>query len=117
MARVRATLARHRRKKRVLKQTKGQFGQKKSRFAQAARSLNKGRAYQFRDRKVRKREFRKLWIIRINAACREQGITYSSFIKGLNTAKVQVNRKMIAELAVSAPEAFRKLFDVAKAGK
>ena len=117
MARVRATVSRHRRKKRVLKQTKGQFGQRKSRFSQAARSLNKGLAYQFRDRKVRKREFRSLWIIRINAACREEGITYSSFIKGLNAAKVQVNRKMIADLAVNAPEAFKKLIEVAKTAK
>ena len=73
--------------------------------------------YAYRDRKVRKREFRNLWIIRINAACREVGITYSRFIKGLNQAKIQIDRKVIADLAVRSPEAFQKLVDIAKAGQ
>ena len=117
MARVGHAVATRRRKKRVLKQTKGQFGHRSKRFRQAKRSLMKGLVYAYRDRKVRKREFRSLWIIRINAACREAGITYSRFIKGLNQAKIAIDRKLIADLAVHSPEAFRKLVDIAKVGQ
>ena len=115
MARVGHAVATRRRKKRVLKQTKGQFGQRKSRFRQAKKSLNRGLVYAFRDRKVKKRAFRQLWTIRINAACRESGISYSRFINGLNNAKVLVNRKMLAELAVSSPDAFKQLVKLASA--
>lgn len=114
MVRVRHAVSTHKRKKRVLKQTKGQFAQKSTRYRQAKRSLIKGLAYAFRDRKVKKRQFRQLWIVRINAACQEAGITYSRFMKGVKQAKIGVDRKMIAELAVFSPDAFQKLVEMAK---
>ncbi len=114
MVRVRHAVSTHKRKKRVLKQTKGQFAQKSTRYRQAKRSLIKGLAYAFRDRKVKKRQFRRLWIVRINAACQEAGITYSRFMKGIKQAKIAVDRKMIADLAVSSPDAFQKLVELAK---
>ena len=114
MVRVRSVLTAHRRKKKVLKQAKGQFGHRSRRYKQAKNSVVKGLTYAYRDRKVKKREFRRLWIIRISAACNELGVTYSRFIKGLNDANVEMNRKVISELAVSSPAAFKKLVDVAK---
>ena len=114
MARIKTSVASHKRKKRLLKQAKGQFGHRSKRFRQAVKSVTRGLAYQYRDRKVKKREFRSLWIVRINAACQNEGISYSRFIKGLNSAKVGVDRKIIAELAVSQPEAFKKLVSLAK---
>ena len=114
MVRIKHSVATHKRKKRVLKRTKGQFGHKKNRYRQAIKSLIKGMTYAYRDRKQRKREFRNLWIVRINAACREAGISYSRFIKGLNGAQVSINRKMLADLAVHSPETFRQLVKVAQ---
>lgn len=114
MVRIKHSVSTHRRKKRVLKQAKGQFGQKSRRYQQARRSLMKAMVYAYRDRKVRKRELRSLWIIRINAACRESGISYSRFIKGLQEAKVGINRKMMAELAVNSPVAFKRLVQMAQ---
>lgn len=115
MARVKHAVSSLRKKKRVLKATKGQFGHRKSRYKQAKRSLIKAMRYAYRDRKVKKREFRALWNIRINAACRENGLTYSRFIKGLINAKVEINRKALADLAVTSPDGFKKLIDLAKA--
>jgi large subunit ribosomal protein L20 len=115
MVRVRSVLSAKRRKKRVLKRTKGQFGQKHSRYQQAKRSLLKGMVYSYRDRKVRKRDFRALWIVRISAACQEAGTTYSRFMSGLKRAKVTLDRKVLSELAVSSPSAFKKLITLAKA--
>ena len=114
MVRVRGVHSAHRRKKRVLKQAKGQFGQRSRRYQQAKRSIIKGLVYAYRDRKVKKREFRGLWIIRINAACQEAGITYSRFIQGLKNARVEINRKLLAEMAVNSPSAFKKLVKMAK---
>jgi len=114
MVRIRTNVASKERKKKVLKQAKGQFGHRSKRFRQAKRSVIKGMVYQYRDRKVRKREFRRLWIIRINAACQEEGITYSRFIKGLTDAQVGLDRKMISELAIHSPEAFKELVKIAK---
>lgn len=114
MVRVKTSVTSHRRKKRVLKRAKGQFGHKSKRYRQAKRSVLKGLTYAFRDRKVRKREFRRLWILRINAACQEEGISYSRFMKGLKDAKVAIDRKLIAELAVNSPVAFKELVKVAK---
>lgn len=116
MVRIKTSVASHRRKKRVLKDAKGQFGQRSRRYSQAKRSVIKGLIYEYRDRKVKKREFRRLWIIRINAACAESGIKYSRFIKGLSDANVEINRKAIAELAVSSPSAFKALVKIAKNG-
>jgi len=117
MARIKAAVASRKRKKRLFKAAKGNFGARKSRFKEAKRTVIKGLTYAFRDRKVKKREFRRLWIIRINAGCREAGITYSRFINGLTEAKVDVNRKVLAELAVTSPAAFKKLVKVAQEAK
>ena len=114
MARIKHAASSKRRKKRVLKATKGQFGHRKNRFRQAIRSLTRGRVFAYRDRKVRTREFRRLWITRLNAACRESGLSYSRFIAGLNAAKITINRKMLADLAVQAPTTFQQLVDIAK---
>ncbi len=114
MVRIKSSVTTHRRKKRVLKKAKGQFGQRSKRYQQAKRSLMKGMAYAYRDRKVKKREFRSLWIVRINAACQEEGITYSRFMNGLKKANVEVDRKVIADLAVNSPAAFKKLVKVAQ---
>ena len=116
MVRVRSVIASKRKKKRYLKAAKGQFGHRKTRYIQARRAVVKGLAYSYRDRKVKKQTFRRLWIIRISAACREEGIPYSRFIKGLTEAKVEIDRKMIADLAVNSPAAFKKLIAVAKNG-
>lgn len=115
MPRVIHSVASKKRKKRVLKRAKGFFAQKHKRFGQAKRAVIKALVYQYRDRKVRKGEFKRLWIVRLNAACREAGLSYSRFIKGLKTAKVEINRKVLADLAINAPDAFNKLVDVAKA--
>lgn len=117
MARVKngaVTKARH---KKVLKQAKGYFGSKHRLYKSAKEQLMHSGRYAFRDRKQRKREFRKLWITRINAACRENGISYSRFIEGLNKAGVEVNRKMLSEIAINDPKAFTELVEVAKKGK
>ena len=109
MARIKHAVSTRRRKKRVLKQTKGQFGQRSRRYRQAKRSLIKGLAFAFRDRKANKRSFRRLWTVRINAACRAAGTSYSRFIDGLVKSKISINRPMLAELAVNSPRAFEKL--------
>ena len=114
MVRIKNSVTAHKRKKRVLKQAKGQFGQKSRRYRQAKRSVVKGLTYAYRDRKVRKREFRSLWIIRINAACQENGISYSRFINGLVNANVEINRKVIADFAVNSPEVFKQLVEIAQ---
>lgn len=115
MVRIKSCVAAHKRKKRVLKQAKGQFGHRSRRYRQAIRSVIKGMCYAYRDRKVKTREFRRLWIVRINAACRENGMMYSRFIKGLSNAKVEIDRKMLADLAVHTPDIFKKLVDLAQA--
>ncbi|MCR4336632.1 MAG: 50S ribosomal protein L20 [Candidatus Omnitrophica bacterium] len=117
MVRVSSSVTRHKRHKRVLKQTKGQFGHRSKHFVQAKRSLTKGAAYAYRDRKVKKRLYRNLWIVRINAACRELGVSYSRFIKGLTTAGVVLDRKVLSNLAIQSPQAFGKLVELAKQQK
>ena len=114
MVRIKSAVPRLRGRKRVFRKTKGQFGHRKNRIRQAIRSLIKGMGYAYRDRKVKKREYRSLWIIRVNAACREEGIAYSRFMNGLKNANIAINRKLLAELAVSDPEGFRKLVETAK---
>ena len=117
MARVKngaVTKARH---KKVLKQAKGYFGSKHRLYKSAKEQLMHSGQYAFRDRKQKKREFRKLWITRINAACRENGISYSRFIEGLNKAGVEVNRKMLSDIAINDPKAFTELVSIAKKGK
>ncbi|MBN1869990.1 MAG: 50S ribosomal protein L20 [Candidatus Omnitrophica bacterium] len=114
MVRVRSAISTRKRKKGVVKSAKGQFGHRSRRYQQAKRSIIKGMAYAFRDRKAKKREFRALWILRINAACQEEGVTYSRFINGLKKAKVDINRKALSEMAISSPAAFKKLVKLSK---
>ena len=114
MVRIRGSATAQKRKKRVLKKAKGQFGHRSKRYRQAKRSVIKGMTYAYRDRKVKKREFKRLWIIRINAACQESGITYSRFMNGLKLANIDIDRKILSELAVSSPAAFKKLIKLSK---
>lgn len=117
MARVKngaVTKARH---KKVLKQARGYFGSKHRLYKTAKEQLMNSGQYAFRDRKQKKRDFRKLWITRINAACRENGISYSRFINGLSKAGVEINRKMLSELAINDEKAFRDLVEIAKTGE
>jgi len=114
---VRATNgpASRRGKKRVLKRAKGFVGGRRRLYRTAVETVMRAEAYAFRDRRARKREFRKLWILRINAACRERGVNYSRFIFALDKAGVAIDRKELAEMAVSDPAAFDKLAQMAKA--
>lgn len=114
MAKVKHSVATRRRKKRVLKKTKGFWGDRSKQYQQARRTLMHALVYAYRDRRVKKREFRSLWIVRINAACRVEGITYSRFINGLKKAKVGLDRKILADLAVRDSKAFGKLVEIAR---
>ena len=98
--------ARH---KKVLKSVKGQFGRRKNTIRIARQAMEKAMQYAYRDRRAKKREFRSLWIQRINAGVREQGLTYSRFIDGLNKSKIKLDRKVLADLAYNNPEAFKSL--------
>ncbi|MDY6825672.1 MAG: 50S ribosomal protein L20 [Bacillota bacterium] len=109
----RGPIARKRRKK-ILKLAKGYYGAKSKLFRVANQQVMRSLSYAYRDRKQRKRDFRKLWIARINAAARAGGLSYSRFINGLKKADVQINRKVLADLAVNDKEAFARLVDVAK---
>ena len=114
MARVRngaVTKARH---KKVLKEAKGYFGSKHRLYKTAKEQLMHSGQYAFRDRRQKKRDFRKLWITRINAGCRENDMSYSKFINGLLKANVTINRKMLSEIAINDKEAFAKLVEMAK---
>ena len=114
MTRVKGgTVARARRKK-VLDQAKGYFGSKHRLYKTAHEQVMHSGQYAFRDRRQKKRDFRKLWITRINAACRENEISYSKFINGLNKAGITINRKMLSELAIDSKEAFSDLVAIAK---
>ena len=114
MARARNSVASRRRRKKVLKLAKGYFGARSRLFRTAQEAVNRAQQYAYRDRRVRKREFRKLWIARINAAARLNGISYSQLIHGLSVAEIAVNRKILADLAVRNPEAFAVLAKEAK---
>lgn len=95
------------RRKKILKQTKGQFGRRKNVLTVAKNSLEKGLQHAYRDRRTKKRSFRSLWINRINAAIREYGMSYSVFIGGLKKKNIDINRKVLADLAMNNPEAFK----------
>jgi large subunit ribosomal protein L20 len=105
--------ARHRRKK-ILKEAKGFRGGHSKLFKTATITLNRARKYAYRDRRNRKRDFRRLWIIRINAAARENGMSYSALMGGLNRAGIELDRKVLADMAVNDPVAFSKLANAAK---
>ncbi len=114
MARVKNGAVTKARRKKVLKEAKGYFGSKHRLFKTAKEQVMHSYMYAYRDRRQKKREFRKLWIVRINAACRENEISYSRFINGLSKAGVTVNRKMLAEIAIDSPKAFTDLVIIAK---
>ena len=114
MSKIKHSVATKRRKKKVLKQAKGFWGDRSKQFQQARRGLMHALVYAYRDRRNKKRTFRALWIIRINAACRAAGITYAKFIGGLKKAKVNLDRKVLADLAVKDSQAFKKLIEIAK---
>ena len=115
MARVKGGNVSKNRRRKVLKQAKGYFGSKHRLYKTAQEQLFHSGAYAFRDRKQNKRNFRKLWITRINAACREYDISYSKFINGLSKAGIEINRKMLSELAIYDPKSFTELVNTAKA--
>ena len=114
MVRIKTNVYSHRRKKRVLKEAKGQFGDRSKRYKEAIKSLIASRQYAYFDRKKKKSEYRSLWIIRLNAACRESGITYSRFVSGLKNANIKLDRKVMADLAVTQPEVFAQIVEQAK---
>jgi large subunit ribosomal protein L20 len=109
MARVKRGVTAHARHKKIIKQAKGYYGRRKNVFRAAVQAVEKAGQYAYRDRRQRKRNFRALWIQRINAAARELGLTYGRFINGLGKAGVEIDRKVLADLAVREPEAFRSL--------
>ncbi|MFH0764617.1 MAG: 50S ribosomal protein L20 [Candidatus Omnitrophota bacterium] len=115
MSRVKYNVARKKRVKRVMKAAEGQWGGRSRFYKRAKESVAKGMMYSYRDRKARKRNFRALWIARINAGCRLHGVSYSRFIQGLKKAKILLDRKVLADLAVSDAKAFAKLVETAKA--
>jgi len=114
MVRVRTRVQTRARHKKILKLAKGYRGSRSRRLRVAKESLLHSGVYAYRDRRNKKREFRKLWITRINAACRQNGITYSKFIHGLQAAKISLDRKVLADLAVREPEIFAKVVSKAK---
>ena len=114
MARVKGGTISRARHKKVLDQAKGYFGSKHRLYRTANEQVMHSGKYAFRDRKQKKRDFRKLWITRINAACRQNDISYSKFINGLNKAEIDINRKMLSEIAIDNPKAFTELVSVAK---
>ena len=116
MSRATNAVARKRRKKKVLNQAKGYWGRKHSSYRFANEQVMRSGNYAYRDRRRRKRDMRRLWIVRINAAARREGMSYSELIHGLDRAGVEVNRKMLAEIAVSDRDAFRRFVELAREG-
>ena len=114
MSRVKRGVTSHAKHKKTLRAAKGFFGRRKNTIRAAKAAVDKSMQYAYRDRKNRKREFRALWIQRINAAVREHGLTYSRFISGLITAGVEVDRKVLSDLAITEPAAFAAIVETAK---
>lgn len=114
MARVKSGLTNHKRHKKILKLAKGYRGARHTQFRKANELVMKALYYARRDRRQKKREFRRLWIIRINAAARANGLSYSRLIAGLTKAGIEVNRKMLSEMAIHDPTAFAKIAEAAK---
>src|SRR3974390_688707 len=115
MARVKRGTTAHARHKKVLDESKGFRGRTSTTYRAALERLEKSRQYAYRDRRNKKRDFRGLWIQRINAAVREHGLTYSRFIDGLKKAGIEIDRKVLSELAINQPDAFRAVVEAAKA--
>ena len=116
MSRATNAVARRKRRKKTLRAARGYYGRKHSSYRLANEQLMRSGAYAYRDRRARKRDFRRLWIVRINAAARREGLSYSELVHGLKQAGVEVNRKMLADVAVRDPEAFRRFAELAREG-
>ena len=115
MARVKRGVTSHAKHKKVLKAVKGQWGRRKNTIRVARQAMEKAMQYAYRDRRAKKREFRSLWIQRINAGVRAEGLTYSKFINGLNKSVIKIDRKILAEIAYDNPEAFKTIVKKAQA--
>ena len=114
MSRVKRGVTAHARHKKVLKAAKGYYGRRKNTIRVAKQAVEKAGQYAYRDRKAKKRNFRSLWIQRINAATRQHGLTYGRFIDGLNKAGIEVDRKVLSDLAINQPDAFKALVEKAQ---
>jgi large subunit ribosomal protein L20 len=115
MPRVKRSVHARKKRRKVLDQAKGYFGLKKSNYRYAKEQVDRSLVYAYRDRKNRKRVFRRLWILRINAAARQEGLSYNQFMAGCKKANIELDRKVLADLAVREPEAFKALAAQAKA--
>jgi len=113
--RVKTGVVRTRRHKKLLKQARGFYSGRRKHFRKAKEQLERSLVYAYRDRRQKKRDFRKLWIVRINAASRLNGMNYSTFMHGLKLANIELDRKILADMAMNAPESFTKLVDASKA--
>jgi large subunit ribosomal protein L20 len=114
MPRVKSNVVRLKRKNKIMKEARGNRGGRSKLWKAAKETVERGWAYAYRDRKQKKRQFRRLWILRINAAAREHDLSYNRFMCGLKAAGVEINRKVLADLAVRDPDAFAKLTELAK---
>jgi len=114
MSRAKSTVQRHARRKKILKAAKGYRGRNKNVYRVAKERVEKGLQYAYRDRRVKKRNFRALWIQRINAGARQNGMTYSQFMAGVKQAGIEIDRKVLADLAVREPEAFKEIVEQAQ---
>lgn len=114
MARVKRSVGARKKRRKVLAQAKGYFGTKKSSYRRAKEQVQRSLRYAYRDRRTKKRDFRRLWIARINAGARANGLTYSEFMHGVGLAGIELNRKMLADLATHEPEAFASICDRAR---
>ena len=114
MARVKGAMMTRKRRNKVLKLAKGYWGPKSTHFKMANQAVMKSLTYAYTGRKLKKRDFRSLWITRISAACKMNGMNYSTFMHGLKVAGIEINRKMLSELAISDPAAFTQLIEIAK---
>jgi large subunit ribosomal protein L20 len=115
MARIKRGIARHKRHKKIIGQAEGYWGRKKNVFRRANEQVLKSGQYAFRDRRAKKRDFRRLWIVRLNAGCKSCGVKYGDFIHGLRSKGIQLDRKMLSELAIHDAEAFKKVVEQAMA--
>lgn len=113
--RVKTGTVRHRRHKRLLKQARGFYSGRRKHFRKAKEQLERSLVYAYRDRRQKKRDFRRLWIVRINAATRLNGMNYSTFMHGLKLANIELDRKILADMAMNAPESFTKVAEASKA--
>jgi len=115
MPRVKRSVNARKKRRKVLEQAKGYYGTKHSSYRRAKEQVQRSLNYAYRDRRVRKREFRKLWIVRINAGAREHGLSYNAFMHGLKLAEIELDRKVLADMAVADPASFASLVEQAKA--